>query len=126
MLRILCIGPSPLLHCPRIILGCCTKNDQSQHLMVEKVTIIFNYSFHYHFCQYNATNSKCALSISGVRGGVSTISTRYCKETTGSCSTMMKRKRSYTSWIWMPIIFMVSNTKICSNLCTLINNLNNQ
>ena len=29
---------------------------------------------------------------------------------------MMKRKRSYTSWIWMPIIFMVSNTKFCSNL----------
>ena len=35
---------------------------------------------------------------------------------------MMKRKRSYTSWIWMPIIFMISNTKFCSNICAIYYN----
>ena len=52
-------------------------DDIEMHLMVEKGNN--NCSFHYYFCQPIATNSKCALSISGVRGGVNTISTRNCK-----------------------------------------------
>ena len=55
-------------------------DDIEMHLMVEKGDHnFFNCSFHYHFYQWIVTYLNCALSILGVRGGVRTISTRYCK-----------------------------------------------
>ena len=96
-------------------------DDIEMHLMVEKGNNSFS-SVAFIIISANTMHSKCVLSISGVRGDVSTSVLDMARQTTGSCSTMMKRKRSYTSWIWMPIIFMVSNTKFCSNLCAIYYN----
>ena len=53
-------------------------DDIEMHLMVEKGNNNFS-TVASIIISANTMHSKCALSISGVRGGVSTISTRYCK-----------------------------------------------
>ena len=54
-------------------------DDIEMHLMVEKGNNNFSTVPFTVIISANTMHSKCALSISGVRGGVSTISTRYCK-----------------------------------------------
>ena len=54
-------------------------DDIEMHLMVEKGNNNFSTVAFTVVISANTMYSKSALSISGVRGGVSTISTRYCK-----------------------------------------------
>ena len=54
-------------------------DDIEMHLMVEKGNNNFSTVPFTVIISANTMHSKCVLSISGVRGGVSTISTRYCK-----------------------------------------------
>ena len=57
-------------------------DDIEIHLMVEKGKNNFS-TVSSITISTNTMYLKCALSISGVRGGVNTISTRYCKANTG-------------------------------------------
>ena len=100
-------------------------DDIEMHLMVEKG----NYNFSTVpsiLISTNTMHSKCALSISGVRGGVSTISTRYCNANNRFMQYYdEKEKIMYILDLDTNNLYGKQHKKFYSNLCAIhyINNI---
>ena len=87
--------------------------DIEVHLMVEKSNYNnFSTIASIIAISTNTVYSKCTVLFSGVRGGVSNISTRYCKANNRFMQYYDEKEK-------IIYIFMVSNTKFCSNLCSI-------